>query len=405
MRSLSRKKLLAIGFLLILLIAIPITIFFIKQQQQTKSKAAAATTLEFEPTSSASAPISMEKNKQVILDVFVNPGTGGNLINNIQMEIDYDPAKLATIGATPNSFVEDATAIHVLEGPVYSPGKITVTLSTGADPTQVITLRTKIGTLTLTTIDGTGTEPTVVSFNPNAVISSSASGEQAAENVFNGGVNAFIAIAGTVTNPSTPSVTPLISASITPSTAPIANPSATPSSTITVSPTVSLSAPTATPSSSGSSSTNIAPVCSTLEVDRSTTGTAPYVLTFTARGTDSDGTVSKITFSYGDGQVENVTAAGGIGTNTVASSISHTYQNAGTYSASAVLTDNNGGVSSGTCGQTITVNVAVAGTSSSGSTTTTDASLPATGPGDSILSIGAIVGILSVIGGMLFFIL
>lgn len=394
----SRKKLLLIGFIIIILIAIPVTIFLVKQQQDNRSKAEKATALSFEPSSTLTSPLEKNKDDIINLDVIVDPGTNQNLVSFVRLELLYDPAKLATESATPQEtpFKEEASVLSVLEGPIYTPGKILVTLSVGVDPTKVIQTKTKIATLTFKAIDGTGDTPTEVSFGPTTQVLSAGGDDSSSENVlnFDNTLNAFIAVAGEVTNITTP--TPTVTPSITPSVTPT-----------TTGPTSTISA-TVTPTG-GAGTTNTAPACSTLTVDRSTTGTAPFSITFTASGTDSDGTISKVTFSYGDGLVENVTQGGGIATSTVNASTAHTYQNAGSYTASVILTDNSGGVSSGNCTQAITVEAA--GSTSSGSTTsdptsTTDtASLIATGPGEVFLGLGAVVGFLTFIGAALFFVL
>ncbi|MDP3941525.1 MAG: PKD domain-containing protein [bacterium] len=394
----SRKKLLLIGFIIIILIAIPITIFLIKQQQETRSRAEKATNLSLEPVSTEQTPLQKNPGDPINFDVVVDPGT--NLVSFVKLEILYDPAKLATGGATPqeSAFVEDTSVMTLLEGPVYTDGKIVATLSVGVDPTKVIQTKTKIATLTFTALDGTGTTPTQVSFGTTTQVLSAGPNDEANENVLAGTQSAFVAVAGEPTATATP--TPTLAAVLTPSV----SITVTPTLSITTTPAAS-SSPTPT---GGTGTVNTSPVCSALNLDRAATGNAPFSITFTATGSDADGTVSKVTFSYGDGQVDNITQGGGIGTNTVNASAAHTYQNEGSYTASAVLTDNSGGVSSGTCTQTITVNAA--GSSSSGGSssseptpTTAVASLPATGPGDSILGIGAIVGLLTTIGAFIFF--
>lgn len=393
----SRKKLLLIGFIIIILIAIPLTIFLIKQQQDNRSRAEKATTVSFEPASTEQTPLQKNKNDPVALDVFVDPGTNQNLVSFVKLEINYDPAKLAT---GTGAFAADQSVMSLLEGPTYSPGKITATLSVGVDPTKVIQTKTKVATVTFTAIDGTGSTPTEVQFGTTTQVLSAGPNDQANENVLAGTTNAFITIAGDITNPTTaPTVPPSVSPSVSPSVAP----------SITTEPTAVPSvAPTATPSPTiigATSAPNNPPACSALTLDRTGTGTAPFSITFTAQGSDSDGTINKVTFSYGDGQVDNITQGGGINTSTVNAATSHTYQNAGTYTASAVLTDNAGGVSSGTCSQTIVVDAAADGSGggSSQPAPTDVASLPATGPGDAILGIGAVVGLLTAIGAFLFF--
>jgi hypothetical protein len=402
MHSFSRKKILLIGFIIILLFAIPLTIFLIKQQQEIRSRAQAASKLSFEPASTQAKPILVNRSTDstVNLDVIVDPNDT-NLVSFVKLEILYDATKLATGGATPQEkpFVEDTTALTLLEGPVYSPGKIEATLSVGVDPTKVIQTRTKIATLTFTAIATTQETPTQVTFGPATEVLSTSTGDQASENVLASTEPAYIAISeeGGTTTP-TPSQTPAVS--LTPSPTPTFIENATPT------PTIPSTATTPTPEGGTGTSVNQSPVCSALELDRSSTGTAPYAVTLTARGTDSDGTISKVTFSFGDGEVTDVTQGGGIGTSSVNAAISHTYQNPGSYTASALITDNDGDVNTSTCSQVINVTSATGGgTSDTTPAPTSSAQLPATGPGGVLLGIGTIIGMLSVIGAIIFFVL
>jgi PKD repeat protein len=67
------------------------------------------------------------------------------------------------------------------------------------------------------------------------------------------------------------------------------------------------------------------------------TGTAPLIVTFDGRGsTDADGTIASYQWNFGDG-----TSGSG-------SVVQHTYQNAGTYTATLTVTDNNGATASTT---------------------------------------------------------
>ena len=159
---------------------------------------------------------------------------------------------------------------------------------------------------------------------------------------------------------------------------------------------------------------NQPPVCQSLTVSPSNSGSAPYAVTLSTSGSDPDGTVNKITFNFGDGQVSDVTQGGGIGTASISAQTVHTYQSGGTFQASAIYTDNQGGVSAqGSCTQTITVAAQLASNQGSTTTGTTTAqqptatpaptALPSTGPGNKFIGIGAVVSILTLIGGMLFF--
>jgi PKD repeat protein len=109
---------------------------------------------------------------------------------------------------------------------------------------------------------------------------------------------------------------------------------------------------TATP---GPSSVLKNPVCQSLSIDRSTSGVAPYSVTFTAVGNDPDGVITKAQFNFGDGPVVTETVGGGLGTSTINLQKSHTYQNNGTYTATVTFQDNQNNYSGDNCKVTITM--------------------------------------------------
>ena len=157
---LNGKKLFLIGFIIILLVGIPTTIYFLQKQQETRTRAQKSTNLTFSPNSTASSPIQKKIGDSVPLDIMVNPGS--NLVSFVKLEITYDQDKLATASAgafTPNTAVFPT----VLEGPIYTPGKIAVTLSVGPDPTKAVQSIAKAGTVTFTALaNTTDSQPTLV---------------------------------------------------------------------------------------------------------------------------------------------------------------------------------------------------------------------------------------------------
>lgn len=397
----SAKKFFLIGFIVILIIGIPVTIFYLQKQQETRSRAQPSTVLKFTPESTQSAPIQKGIGDLIPLDVMVDPGS--NLVSFVKLSIIYDADKLATDSA--NAFAPNTIVFpNVLEGPVYSSGKIEVTLAIGPDPTKVIQSLAKAATFTFKAIAPTPDgQPTLVTYGSTTEVLSTGPNDQASENVLSSTVPAAIAIGGA-------EITPTITEGLTPS--PTSTPTTTPTAadTPTPSPTIEATATpisTLTPTPSGTAAANQVPVCSTLAVDRATTGIAPFAITFTANGTDSDGTISKVNFNFGDGAVSgDVATGGGIGTNSVNVATSHEYQNAGTYTASAVLTDNSGGVSDSTsCQQTIVVQSGTGATTMPGATSTPIPTLPPTGSVSTAVGIGAAILLMIVGGGLLFFIL
>lgn len=364
MPGFSRKKFLLIGFLFVILLVIPITVFLVQQQQILRSRANPNTTLSFVPSDQTATV-----GAKVKFEIWVSPGN--NQVNFIKLVIKYDSTKLS---ATKDSFVLDpASNLSILEGPVIGEAgdELSVNLSVENDPTRVIQQDTKIGDITFDVVASSET-PTEIAFDDTKVQVRSISGanqDAFNENVFLNGTSATVTFQGEAEVAPTP----------------------TPS----ISPT-----PTSTPSGEGATpSQNQAPVCESLITDASTEGTAPMTVTFTADGSDTDGTISKVTFSFGEGTVEDVTSDGGIGTDTVNVQKSFTYNNAGAFTASALLTDDSGGVSSDS--ESCAVTITVTGGSSSESAEVTP--LPPTGPTQTIIGLGALGGILFIIGALLFF--
>lgn len=364
----SGKKFFLLGFLIVLLFAIPLTVYLTGQKQQVSSQATPATTINFKPPNA-----SINIGDTTSFDVMMNPGT--NQVSFVKLVLTYDATKFSVdpaFGLAPNT-----TNFTVLTGPTYNSGNVSVALSVGSNPAAVISQTTKLATLTLKAIAGTNGSTTPIGVDSSTQVLSIGSADQASENV--------------------------LASQPAPATATIGG--------------------SATSSASTTSSTL---TCSSLVLDRAATGTAPYSLTFTATGKDTNGTITKATFTFGDGQVTDVTTGAGLGTNSVNAQISHTYNNTGTYNASVVLTDSGNKTSDpATCKTTITVTSASAssGGGSGGTggqvaalptatlaptavpvitvTVTPTPTLSPTGPGDKIIGIGAAGIILSVLGGLL----
>lgn len=381
MGLLSGKKLLLLGFIVVLLVIIPLTVYLVQQQQKTRIGAAPSTSLTFVPLSR-----SVTVGQPVNFEIWVNPGS--NQISFVKLVIDYDQAKLqaGASALTPNTSAFEPA----LQGPTYTPGNISVTLSVGANPNRIIQTRTRVASLVLEALSATAGTPTRITFDTapdKTQVLSIASADQFNENV-------------------------LLLSSLTPAEVTIAQAVGGVSAT-----------PTPSPSPDGTSPANKPPVCTSLSLDRASSGKAPYSIAFTATGNDTDGTISKVTFDFGDGPVVDETQGGGIGTNKASVQKSHTYNNPSTYTATATFTDNDGALSSIStkCTETIkiTSSTGVDGDVSTIATvgsptptpaatvsetpipTTTKGGLPAVGPGDKIISIAAIGAILSVLGVLL----
>lgn len=381
MHRLNGRKIFLFGFIAVLLIGIPATIFLVQQQQETRSQAAASTTLSFTPDSTPTTPIQKNVGETIPLDVYVDPGS--NLVTFVKLEITYDPEKIEP--ESENAFVPNTTVFSsVLDGPNYdTPGKVLVSLSVGPDPTKAVQTRSNAGTITFRALSNTPPgQPTVVSYGVTSQALSSGFEDQAAENVLSSSEPANIAIGGEAPSPTEPVPTtePTPTTPVTPTIVPTTGPSATPSA-------------------------NQSPLCTSFITNTSPTGAAPLALSFTTTGSDPDGVISKVTFNFGDGQVVDVTdPATGVGTASVSASTSYTYNNPGTFTASAVMTDNQSGISSASsCVQTVTV--------SGGGTTvaptqapTAVPTLPPTGATETAMAIGGVI-MAVIIGGALLFVL
>lgn len=369
----SYKKIFLLGFTIVILVAIPFSVYIAQQRQNISSKAAKSTVLSFEPASKTA-----RVEETVTLDIMLDPGT--NLVSFAKLSIKFDASKF-----TVTSLAQNETGNNLkepIDPPQYDAGTAKISLSIGADPAKAITIKTKIATLQLKAIamtTPTGSNITFDTTSDNATqVLSIANADGTSENVLlSAAASATITVtsATTVTPTSTPTLTPI------------------PTRT-------SASAPTATPTSGvgGLPSSSLAPACSSLTVNGLTNGTAPYPLTFTATGSDSDGTIRKISFNFGD-SIEDLTGGGGIGTSSVSAQIPHTYTTPGIYTAYAILTDNNNNLSAqqDNCTKTITIS----GSSQPNPTTIIQAPLPPTGDGKIMFGLGTLGVIITIIGGAL----
>ncbi len=385
----SYKKIFLLGFIIVILIAIPFSVYIAQKRQQATTKAARSTILSFDPASP-----STNVDSTLILDIVLDPGpsSSANQVSFVKLSISFDPLKFTTVSDSlaPNPSPPN-TLTSILEDPVYKSGKATISLSIGADPTKVVTEKTKIAVLKLKAIAPTSGTPTTISFDSTTQVLSIASSDQTSENVLSTSNPSSVTITGVA------STTPIPTSSVSPS------PSTGP---LTPTPTGAVSSPSSGGGFTGGGFTQggvtpigIAPVCSSLSVDNLAAGTAPYSLTFTASGSDPDGTISEVSFNFGDGPVQVLTLGGGIGTSSVSSQLVHTFTRPGTYNVYAILTDDSSNLSvqNAACTQIVTINSAVAGV---GPTI-----LPPVGPGENILGIGLIGAVLTIIGGALFILL
>jgi len=385
----SAKKIIIIALIAIVLIAIPVTVYLLQQQQTTQSQAQDSSTLSFTPPSSVGSPIQAKLDDPVDLDLYLDPGS--NAVSFVRLEIQYDSTKLATMSGVEGAFEKNATAFpSTREGPKYLDGKILVSLSIDSNLTNPIRARTKIGTIHFKAIAKTDTPTQVLYATTTQVLSvagpDTGSPDSASEDVLLSSTPAVIAIVGPVETP-----TPTPTATIPPEE---------PTPTLTIAP----------------DPTNVLPICVTFSASPSNC-TAPLDTIFSVHGSDSDGIVKSIALNFGDGNVASLSGdqltASASALHDVTASVEHTYSTGGTFTASAVMTDDRGGTSTGgTCTQIITV-AGPSATPSAATATPTPTSIlvadtatptiASPGPGATIIGLGAFFSVLSVIGAILFF--
>lgn len=353
------KNALLIGLLLAVIGGVAITIVVLQTQTHTQSNAAQATSFSFGGPTSANVGDNIDK------PIIVNPqsGSASNQVSFVKVAFTYDGTKLAKTGAG----LEYATKYTALEGPsvncdATNTCTASVTLSVGNSPSNVISSQTTVATMHFTALAATNGTPTPLTFvsGQNQALSV-ASTDQPAENVFSTGTNAAISINGTGGG-----------ASGTPApTGPI--------------PT----GPTPTGSIGGESS----PVsCDSLSVDVAS-GEAPLTVVFSATGSSTTTPITKFTFNFGDGLVQDASTSAD--TTNVSTQTTHIYHDNGTYTASATVTNQDNATSDPSqCTTTIQVgNVALAT-----ATPTPNPSIASTGPGQTLVSIGITGVAITVLG-------
>lgn len=386
----SGKKLLLLGFIVVLLVVIPLTVYLVQQQQKLKVAATPATTMAFVPQTK---PVNV--GDTFFFDISLNPGT--NQISFVKLTVNFDSSVLSLVPTTnysgnsscgTHSLCPNTGIFSILQGPTETGSSATVTLSAS----QNIITQSQSSIARVTFKATAPTTSTQISFGSDSQALSVSSSDQFNENVLLSTQPATVTVGGT--------------ASPTPSASP----------------------------------TGQVPVCTNLNLDKQPTGAAPYSINFTAIGSETGGKITKVTFNWGDGPTQSVTdtgnAGGGVGTDKVQTQLIHTYNNPGTFTATATLTDANNNVSAvGSCTQTITISAASTsgggtggtsgGTGGNGTTQvvtvatpspsptmtptpqpgaiTTKGGIPATGPGDKFVSFGTLGIVSTIVGALLFF--
>lgn len=363
------KKLILLGFGLTLLIGLPLAIFVLQNQSTTTTQSGAAPVTKF----SLDGPTEVASGQAFDESVMVDPG-GQNQVSFIKFAFTYDPAKL---DKAADPVTVDTTKYTKLEGPsvTCTDAQCTVagTLSIGSNQNAVIKSRTSIAVvhfIAKADTDANGTQLAFVNAQNQAL--SVGGTDQAAENVFQGSIPKTIIIGSQATT--TPETT-----TVTPGGGGTDNGGGG-------------NGLTGGSGGSGANGTGALSVsCTSFTADK-TTGNPPLIVTFTTIGTSTTDSITKLDITYGDGTTDTVASGSGMGTGNINNQISHTYSGNGTFTASALLTTAGGATSNvSSCKQTITI----------GTTSATTEGLPPTGPGDTVLLIGGIAGLVTAIGAIL----
>jgi hypothetical protein len=344
------NKYFILGNLLLLLISIPVTLFFIKRQQELRSQAAPSSKLFFSPES----PTTSTQCSSFTSDVMVDPGT--NIISIVDFYIKYDPTKLDVL-----EIKESAAFPTVVRPTSITSGEANMSVSVGSDVTKAIQTITKVATITFRPkVQG----PAQIQFDSEkSRVFSLAPADEPTENVLFS------------VSPSNVNITSGPCPGVTGTPGPTGTTTISPTGQIQPTGTGTSPTPIRTTTTAPSPTTSVAnqaPLCTEFSVSPSSTGSAPFSVLFTAKGNDPDtgGSISKTTFNFGDGQVQDVTE--GMNLKNVTVQTNHTYQNAGTFGAIVTFTDNSGAISQ-SCTKTLTV------TGATGSATTTPTTTPTSG--------------------------
>lgn len=365
--NIFKNKFFLLGNLAFLLIAIPVILYFVKNQTSTTGSAAPTTTLSFIDPSLTPDQCDDTKKSRLVL----NPGQ--NVVSTVQLSLKWDKTKF-DVDFAPNQNAFPQT----LKGPEQTTAGMTITLNIGSDVTKAITTTTDVGTLTIKPLAPTNGEVIKLEVDPVATkVFSLSDQDGATENVYNSAGSSPLQISIVAKACGSTSPTPSVTTTQT-------NP------TVTVAPTT---APTAAPTGPA----NQSPICISLNSSTSS-GSAPLAVTFTATGRDSDGTLTKATFNFGNGSQQDVST--GLGTASGSAQTSHTYVSGGVFTATSVFTDNRGAVSA-ICSKQISVSGAVATTAPTATPTIAPIATQIPTATPTIAPSGSIGVTISIIGGIL----
>lgn len=201
------KKIFFILGLLFLLVALGVGLFVVQQRQELRQKAAPATTIAFSPSQ-----VTKNVGEEFSLDVVVD--TGPNAVQQVIVELTYDPQKLEAL-----SFTNTPTFPNIISKEEFGNGKARIGVTTVSVP-QPFTGVGTVAKIRFKTLSPTDT-PITIAFTDETFVGSLAEGQQ---NALIGKDNARITITGGSGGTPTPTPGP----SPTPSRTPPPSPTPTP---------------------------------------------------------------------------------------------------------------------------------------------------------------------------------
>lgn len=138
----------------ILIIALPVFIFVNQQNQDNRTKASEISTFSFAPSGAQSSPLLVATNDDFYLDIMIDPDD--HWISEIQLDIIYDETKVKLSNTNP-IIINESIFSEIIEGPIYSPGRVQITVSVGEDLSKSISNKVKGVTLNFTAQEETET--------------------------------------------------------------------------------------------------------------------------------------------------------------------------------------------------------------------------------------------------------
>lgn len=173
----------------IMILFLPLVLVINQQQQETRSRASASTTLSFSPTTTSQAPLIKKVGDSFYLDLMLKPGS--NLVSSIKLDIIYDPTKVSLSETNP-IVINEIVFPEIIEGPIYSDGRIQIVLAVGQDLSKSISQESRA--LSLNLIAKNPTSQTLFSFSNNTAVYSVTATDSDGKNILSTTSPAFIKI-------------------------------------------------------------------------------------------------------------------------------------------------------------------------------------------------------------------